>query len=119
MASESASNEDMATQQKLLIKDVEDQSTRMSIKKPRQLKQIKIKHFPIFMIGLSVIQVCNSNLQEKICVIHNWLSYSGDHYVYDGCKTPVYGFRNRSTSPSRNLAFFNSYVRSYWVNLSE
>lgn len=54
MATESA-NVDMGAHQELLIKDVEGGET--TIHKPRQCKQIRIKHFPIFIIGISVIQV--------------------------------------------------------------
>ncbi len=63
MAAESAANTDMGTHQELLIKDVEGGET--VIQKPRQRKQIHIKHFPIFIIGISVIQVQESPIHEE------------------------------------------------------
>lgn len=57
MAEPAVQNVDMGTQQQLLAKDVEADGCKTTITKPRQRKQIKIKHFPIFMIGISIVQV--------------------------------------------------------------
>lgn len=57
MASELVTNGDVATHQELLIKDVEAQDCKVPFKKPRKRKQIKIHHFPIFIIGISIVQV--------------------------------------------------------------
>lgn len=96
MAAESA-KVDMGAHQELLIKDVEGGGP--IIHKPRQCKQIRIKHFPIFIIGISIIQV-QVNLQQNfdsfhivfsLCDLYVWL---GDPYVYCRSKTFGYDFRN-------------------------
>ncbi|KAJ6643860.1 Rhomboid-related protein 1, partial [Pseudolycoriella hygida] len=77
---------------------------------------IQQRYFPIFMIGISLVQVTHFKSQLNVQFSPSIVNCLGSSHVQDRRRQIANDLRFRSTSPSRNMASRYNHAGSFWVS---